>query len=106
MDHRDYMFLYDGSRPNWILVTIEGREKIYNEADHLILNSFPPDLESKIIEQMKKAGIKILSSFPQGKRSTPRSQLSPGDWQGLRFELKGDEIPDCLKSLIQEPKKK
>lgn len=56
MDSSEYRFLYDGSRPNWILVTIDGREKIYNEVDHVILNSFAPDLESAIIGQMKKHG--------------------------------------------------
>lgn len=101
MDSSKYGFLYDGSRPNWILVVIDGRTKIYNAADHVILNAFAPDLESEIIERMKKRGIRILESLPGGKVSTPRAQLKSSDWVGLRAEMTETEVPESIRRLIK-----
>ena len=105
MNLEKYRFLFDGSRPNWILLMLGGREKIYNKADGHICR-LEPEIEAGIIARMKERGVEIIDQIPLGKKPTPRAEIKSGDWDGLLSPIREDELPDDIRQLMRPKSKK
>jgi hypothetical protein len=81
MDITSFSFLFDGSRPCWVVGRTPIGEKLYHRADRVIWE-IAPEYEQEVIEEMKRRGVPIVN-VEAGVSHRPRAEHNPSDYEGL-----------------------